>query len=131
MLRKILLIFVFIFTPFILLPGIYIGNLNTDASDANSVNNPYGTYGSKFSALSINNEFGRYGSKFSNYSATNQFATCSPKLYTQNGVYLGKLSANNFELDSISNPYGVYGNKYSPCSVWSLYNSTVISIYGE
>lgn len=45
--------------------GTYLGNLNSNRYDPNSISNPYGRYGSKFSADSVNNEFGRYGNPYS------------------------------------------------------------------
>ena len=110
---------------------VYLGNLNTNQYDPNSVSNPYGQYGNQFSQYSIHNKFGRYGSPFSDYSAANQFATHPPKLYDQNETYLGKLSINTFDPESVSNPYGTYGNKCSLNSAWNQYYPWVISIYGE
>ena len=53
--------------------GEYLGNLNSNEFDPNSVANPYGRYGSPYSKDSINNEYGRYGSPYSPDSATNPF----------------------------------------------------------
>ena len=117
--------------PSFLCAGIFIGYLNTDEFDPNSVNNPYGIFGDSYSAYSINNEYGRYGSPYSNYSVSNPYATRAPQLYDQFGMYLGRLSANPYDLESVSNPYGKYGNIYSPYYVWNLYYTAVISIYGE
>lgn len=58
--------------------GKYLGNLNSNQFDPNSINNPLGLYGSEFSSDSINNRFGRYGSQFSSDSVNNQFATGAP-----------------------------------------------------
>ncbi len=110
---------------------VYLGNLNTNKFDPNSVNNPFGNYGSKYSSLSINNEFGKYGSQFSMYSANNPYAIHAPKLYDQDGIYLGKLSANKFDPESIFNTFGIYGSKFSPNSIWNVYSLKVISIIGE
>lgn len=54
--------------------GQYLGNLNANQFDPNSVANPYGRYGSQYSMDSINNQFSQYGSQYSPNSATNQFA---------------------------------------------------------
>lgn len=45
--------------------GKFLGNLNNNEFDQNSVANPFGRYGSEFSPDSINNEFGRYGNPLS------------------------------------------------------------------
>jgi len=52
----------------------YLGNLNQNPYDPNSVNNPYGQYGSKYSPDSIRNPYGTYGSPYSPYSPTNPYA---------------------------------------------------------
>lgn len=46
---------------------VYIGNLNTNEFDIDSVKNQFGTYENPYSHLSINNEFGCYDSQFSIY----------------------------------------------------------------
>lgn len=45
--------------------GTYLGNLNSNKFDPNSISNEFGRYGSKFSPDSVNNEFGRYGNPYS------------------------------------------------------------------
>ena len=123
--------------PSLLSAVTYIGNYNTNQYDTNSVNNPYGVYGSQYSSDSINNPYGQYGSKYSSNSASNPYATDAPKLYDQNGNYRGKLSANKYDPDSVSNPYGRHGSRYSsdsinnPYGAGSPYSTDVISIYGE
>lgn len=61
--------------------GKYLGNLNRNSLDPNSVSNPVGRYGSPVSPDSINNPVGRYGSPLSNDSVNNPFATNSPRIY--------------------------------------------------
>jgi hypothetical protein len=120
-----------------LLSATYLGSYNTNQYDADSVNNPYGTYGSQYSSSSINNPYGQYGSQYSGQSVNNPYASDTPKLYDQHGNYRGKLSSNRYDPDSVSNPYGRYGSKYSPDSInnpygaGSPYSSDVISIYGK
>jgi hypothetical protein len=58
--------------------GTYLGNLNENQFDPNSVSNQFGRYGNQFSPDSINNQFGEYGSPFSNKSAHNPYATEEP-----------------------------------------------------
>jgi hypothetical protein len=50
--------------------GAFRGNLNANRFDQNSVANPYGRYGSPFSADSINNPYGQ-GSPFRQDSPSN------------------------------------------------------------
>lgn len=65
--------------------GQYLGNLNSNRFDPNSVNNPYGQYGSRFSPNSINNPYGQYGSRYSNQSPNNPYATQAPMIVAPYG----------------------------------------------
>ena len=58
--------------------GQYLGNLNSNRFDPNSVSNPFGRYGSQFSPDSINNPFSQWGSQFSPNGVRNPFATGGP-----------------------------------------------------
>ena len=44
--------------------GKFLGNVNTNQFDKDSVNNPFGKYGSPFSPDSTKNPFSQYGSPF-------------------------------------------------------------------
>ena len=75
-------------SPYIVSPdGTYLGNLNNNRYDPNSVANPYGRYGSPYSPNSINNPYGRYGSPYSPNSARNPYATNPPRVYAPSGTY--------------------------------------------
>jgi len=68
-------------SPYLVSPqGQYLGNLNSNRFDPNSVANQFGRYGSRFSPDSINNEFGRWGSRFSPDGVRNPFATGGPRI---------------------------------------------------
>jgi len=58
--------------------GEYLGNLNSNPYDPNSVSNPYGQYGSPYSEKSINNPYGKYGSPYSADSVNNPYVSPSP-----------------------------------------------------
>jgi len=105
---------------------VFLGKFNSNPYDPDSVNNPYGVYGSKYSYQSINNPYGPYGSRFSSESVNNPYATNTPVLYSNDGVYLGKLSSNRFDPDSVSNPYSIYGSRFSSQSINNPYG-----IYGS
>jgi len=60
--------------------GQYLGNLNSNRFDPNSVANPFGRYGSQFSPDSINNPFSEWGSPFSPNGVRNPFATGGPHI---------------------------------------------------
>jgi len=96
--------------------------LNGNQYDPNSLSNPYGA-GSPYKADGLMNPYSKYGSEYSNKSWTNQYATDAPKLYDQNGKYLGKLSSNPYDPESTSNPYGKYGSKYSADSINNPYGA--------
>lgn len=49
-----------------------------------------------------------------------------PKLYSQDGKYLGTLSNNKYDPESVSNEFGRYGSKYSPDSI-----NNQFGIYGS
>jgi hypothetical protein len=53
--------------------GKYLGNLNSNQYDPNSVANPYGRYGSPYSPDSINNPYGQYGNPYSPNSVNNPY----------------------------------------------------------
>jgi hypothetical protein len=44
-----------------------------------------------------------------------------PKIYADDGKYLGDLSANQYAPNSTSNAYGEYGSQYSPDSINNAY----------
>lgn len=53
--------------------GKYLGNLNNNPYDPNSVSNPYGKYGSPYSSDSINNPYGKYGNPYSSDGVNNPY----------------------------------------------------------
>ena len=95
----------------------YLGRLSTNKIASDSTSNPVGQYGNTVSSTSINNPVGQFGSSVSSNSARNPLATNTPKLYSQDGKYLGKVSSNTLDPDSISNPVGRYGSPVSADSV--------------
>ena len=97
--------------------GEYLGEYSENSLNPDSSSNPIGQYGSSISPKSINNPIGQYGSAISPNSANNPLATDTPKLYSQDGKYLGKVSSNTLDPESISNPIGRYGSSISPDSV--------------
>lgn len=93
-----------------------LGTLNGSRYDSNSLSNKYGA-GSRYKADGLNNQFSRYGSPYSNDSANNPYATNAPQIYSADGTYHGRLSANRFDPDSTSNQFGRYGSQFSPDSI--------------
>lgn len=89
----------------------YLGQLSSNRYNPDSASSVYGTYGNPY-GNTLTNPYGSYGSKYSSTSWSNPYANDAPRIYAQDGTYLGKLSTNPYDEDSISNPYGVYGNPY-------------------
>lgn len=54
--------------------GTYLGELNSNEYDPNSVSNPYGKYGNPYNADSINNPYGKYGNPYSPDSINNPYS---------------------------------------------------------
>lgn len=106
-------------SPFLVSPeGGYLGNLNENPWNLNSVANPYGRYGSRYSYDSVNNPYGPYGSAYSINSPNNPYSTHgAPRIYSPDGQYLGRLSRNPYNLESTGNPSGVYGSSSSLNSI--------------
>jgi hypothetical protein len=55
--------------------GTYLGEMTSNPYDANSINNPYGKYGSPYSPSSIKNPYSKYGSPYSTESVNNPYLT--------------------------------------------------------
>jgi hypothetical protein len=88
----------------------------------NSLANPYGA-GSPYKPDGLMNPYSQYGSPYSNKSWTNPYATQAPKLYDNQGNYMGNFSSNKYDPNSVSNPYGKFGNPYSPSSINNPYGA--------
>lgn len=69
----------------------FLGLINTNSFDSDSVCNPYGTYGSKYSSTSIWNEYGSYGSDYASYSAFSDYTSSPPIIYEYDGSTLTAL----------------------------------------
>jgi len=78
----------------------FLGVINDNSFDSDSIANSFGTYGSPFSSLSIWNEFGTYGSEFSQLSPWNDF-TSSPPLIFEGDVFIAYLTTNTFQTPRI------------------------------
>ena len=56
----------------------FLGVDSANPFDLNSTSNPFGLYGSEYSATSINNPYSLYGSEYSTESATNPYLVSEP-----------------------------------------------------
>ena len=73
--------------------GTYLGSLNPNNLDMESIFSQFGTYGSMYSPTSIFNKFSLYGDAFSAISAFNPLANQPPKVIL-NGNTVGFLTKN-------------------------------------
>jgi len=58
--------------------GTFLGVDSANPYVLDSTSNPFGLYGSAYSANSINNPYSLYGSEYSNESATNLYIVSEP-----------------------------------------------------
>lgn len=81
--------------------GTFLGKLNPNKFDRESIFNKFGPYGNPFSQTSIFNKFSNYGNQFSNLSPFNSFTRTPPKLYVR-GKFVAHLTANNMLQPQVS-----------------------------
>jgi hypothetical protein len=72
----------------------FLGCINCDTRDLNSVWSTFSDYGSIHSDKSIWSEKGIYGNKLSDYSPFNENAKCPPLIVDENGKSHGYLTIN-------------------------------------
>lgn len=77
----------------------YLGCLNCDNFDKNSIWNKFSDYGNVFSSKSIWNPYGNYGSTYSAYSPWNSYASYPPAILDQDGNFFGFLTLNPYKSD--------------------------------
>ncbi|WP_223605665.1 hypothetical protein [Chryseobacterium sp. OSA05B] len=75
----------------------YLGCINCDTFDKNSIWNPYGDYGNILSSKSIWNGSGNYGSAYSTYSPWSDYASYPPVILDQDGNFFGYLTSNPYK----------------------------------
>lgn len=72
---------------------VFLGNIDTNRYDRNSIANQYGPYGSRYSNTSILNPYSPYGSTYGQYSIRNPNSLRPPRLYV-GGKFVGHVSSN-------------------------------------
>lgn len=60
--------------------GVFLGSLNPNRLDVNSIFNRYGKYGNRYSELSIFNRYSNYGSRYSAYSPYHPTTRTPPEI---------------------------------------------------
>jgi len=76
---------------------VYLGCLNCNSINSNSIWNSYGTYGSKYNSKSIWNSYGTYGSTYSDFSPFNTYANYPPVIVDKQGNFYGYLTVNKYK----------------------------------
>ena len=76
---------------------VYLGCLNCNKYDNNSIWNAYGKYGSKYNSNSIWNAYGSYGSKYNSASPWNSYSNAPPVIKDKNGVFYGYFTTNKYK----------------------------------
>jgi len=92
---------------------VYLGCLNCNKFNSNSIWYAYGTYGSKYNTNSIWNNYGTYGGKYGTYSPFNSSATYPPVIVDKQGNFYGyftvnKYKSNRAEFDIVITIYEYY-----------------------
>lgn len=72
----------------------YLGCLNCNNLDGNSIWNELGTYGSKYNSYSIWNDFGTYGSEYNDGSPWNIYSSNPPILLDSGNNFYGYFTVN-------------------------------------
>lgn len=75
--------------------GNSIGTVSKSHHDTNSIANPYGPYGSRYSATCIFNAYCVYGGQYGIWSPFNPYCAQPPKL-SKNGMILGNLTVQQY-----------------------------------
>ncbi len=79
----------------------FLGRINNNHYDTESIINQYGPFGSQYSSTSIHNAYSQYGSQYGAYSLNNPYCTQPPKLFL-NERFIGYITANQHITDRIS-----------------------------
>ncbi len=75
----------------------YLGCLNCNSYDQNSIWNSYGTYGSSYNSNSIWNSYGSFGSEYSSTSPFNSYASNPPVVVDKDGNFYGYFTVNAYK----------------------------------
>lgn len=102
---------------------VYLGKLNANPYDSESIWNSYGKYDSQYNSYSIWNAYGTYGSSYSSYSPFNSYATYPPVLIDSKGNFYGyftinKLKNKRADFDLVKIIYAYYDRIRDNVSDW-------------
>ena len=75
----------------------YLGCLNCNSYDKNSIWNEYGTYGNSYNSKSIWNEYGTYGNEYNSNSPWNAYGSNPPVVVDKEGNFYGYFTVNEYK----------------------------------
>jgi hypothetical protein len=73
---------------------VFLGYLNHNQYESDSIWNQYGNFGSKYNSDSIWNQYGTYGSRYSSDSPFNPYAQNPPVIVDPDGNFYGYFTLN-------------------------------------
>jgi hypothetical protein len=79
--------------------SVYLGCLNCDKLNSNSIWNELGIYGSNLNEKSIWNDYGTFGGELSDYSPFNSLGINPPEIRDKEGNSYGYLTLNTLTID--------------------------------
>lgn len=75
----------------------YLGKINANRFDSESIWNQYGKYGNCYNSQSIWNKYSTYGNKYNNCSPFNDYASNPPILVDKQGNFYGYFTSNKYK----------------------------------
>lgn len=72
----------------------YLGCLNCNSYDKNSIWNEYGIYGNNYSPKSIWNSYSKFGNDYNPYSPWNNYSSNPPVIVDKDGTFYGYFTLN-------------------------------------
>jgi hypothetical protein len=76
---------------------VYLGCLNCNSYDQNSIWNEYGKYGNSYNSNCIWNEYGTYGNEYNSYSPWNSYSNDPPVVVDIEGNFYGYFTVNEYK----------------------------------
>lgn len=76
---------------------VYLGCLNCNNYDSDSIWNEFGTYGSSYNSKSIWNSYGTYGSSYNSDSPWNSYGSNPPVVVDKSGNFYGYFTVNRYK----------------------------------
>ena len=75
----------------------YLGCLNCNSYDKNSIWNEYGNYGNYYNSKSIWNKYGPYGNEYNSNSPWNEYGSNPPVVVDKDGNFYGYFTVSEYK----------------------------------